>query len=96
MIFEDVHWIDPTTQELLDLIVDHVSELPVLVLIAFRPEYVAPWMGTPHVTALILSRLNRRRCVELVAHVPGSQTLPEGVQEEIAARTEGVPCSSRS
>ncbi len=91
MIFEDVHWIDPTTQELLDLIVDHVSELPVLVLIAFRPEYVAPWMGTPHVTALILSRLNRRRCVELVAHVPGSQTLPEGVQEEIAARTEGVP-----
>ena len=57
MVFEDVHWSDPTTRELLDLLIDRVSTLRVLVIITFRPEFTPPWVGHPHVTMLNLSRL---------------------------------------
>ena len=57
MVFEDVHWIDPTSLELLDLIVDRVPTLPVLLIITFRPEFAPPWIGRPHVTLLTLNRL---------------------------------------
>ena len=48
--YEDVHWIDPTTRELLDLVVDRVRRLPVLLLVTFRPEFQPPWTALPHVT----------------------------------------------
>ena len=51
-LYEDVHWIDPTTLELLGLMIERVQRLPVLVLITFRPEFSPPWTGQPHVTAL--------------------------------------------
>jgi len=53
---EDAHWIDPTSRELLDLMVDRVRRLPILLIITFRPEYQAPWAGQPHVTTFALSR----------------------------------------
>ena len=52
MVFEDVHWSDPTTRELLDLLIDRVPTLPVLLIITFRPEFTPPWVGRPHVTML--------------------------------------------
>ena len=52
MVFEDVHWSDPTTRELLDLLIDRVPTLRVLVIITFRPEFTPPWVGRPHVTLL--------------------------------------------
>jgi class 3 adenylate cyclase len=61
MVFEDVHWGDPTTREGLDLIVDRVPTLRVLVILTFRPEFTAPWVGRPHVSILSLNRLLHSR-----------------------------------
>jgi predicted ATPase len=57
MIFEDAHWIDPTSRDLIDLTVDRIRRLPVLLLVTFRPEFQPPWTGQPHVTTLALNRL---------------------------------------
>ena len=54
MVVEDVHWIDPSSRELLDLIIERAANLPVLLILTFRPEFQAPWNGLPQVTALIL------------------------------------------
>ena len=51
-LYEDAHWADPTTLDLLGRVVDHVRCLPVLVMVTFRPEFVAPWAGHGHVTTL--------------------------------------------
>ena len=61
-VFEDVHWIDPTLLELLDLMVDRVPTLPVLLVITFRPEFAPPWIGRPHVTLLTLSPAATPEC----------------------------------
>ena len=60
-LYEDVHWIDPSTLELLGLVIERVRQLPVLVLITFRPEFQPPWTGQAHVTTLTMSRLGRRQ-----------------------------------
>ena len=91
MVFEDVHWVDPTTQEVLELLVSRIARLPVLLLIAYRPEYVPRWSGEAHVTALSLNRLNRRLGAELADRVTGGKTLPAEVLEQIVAKTDGVP-----
>ena len=59
-VYEDVHWIDPSSRELLDLTVERVAQLPVLLVITFRPEFHRPWTGLAHVSTLSLSRLGRR------------------------------------
>ena len=59
MVFEDAHWIDPTSRELLDLIVERVRNLPVLLIVTFRPEFQSPWTGEAQVTMLALNRLDR-------------------------------------
>ena len=58
-VLEDLHWLDPTTGELFDLIVDQVQQLPVLLTATFRPDLAPPWMHFPHVSLLTLSRLDR-------------------------------------
>ncbi|MDQ0466726.1 DNA-binding winged helix-turn-helix (wHTH) protein/predicted ATPase [Caulobacter ginsengisoli] len=90
MIFEDAHWIDATSRDLLDLAVERVRGLPVLLIVTFRPEFKPPWTGQPHVTALALSRLDRRERISLVAQVAG-KALPAAVLDQIADRTDGVP-----
>ena len=60
MVFEDAHWIDPTSRELLDLTIERVCGLPVLLIVTFRPEFQPPWTGQPQVTMLALNRLDRR------------------------------------
>ena len=57
MVWEDLHWSDPTTRESLDLLIDRVPTLRVLVILTFRPEFTPPWIGRPHVTMLTLNRL---------------------------------------
>jgi predicted ATPase len=57
MVFEDAHWVDPTSRELMDLTFDRVRQLPVLLIVTFRPEFQHAWGGEPHVTALALNRL---------------------------------------
>src|SRR6516225_3270530 len=91
MLFEDLHWIDPTSLELLTAIVDRVQRLPVLLLVTTRPEFTPPWPSHAHVTALPLTRLSRRECVALVDRIADGKVLPDEVLEQILARTDGVP-----
>ena len=91
LTYEDVHWIDPTTQELLGLAIERIQRLPVLLLITFRPEFTPPWSGQPHVSALALTRLGRREGAAMVDRVVGDKALPDEVAAQIVAKTDGVP-----
>jgi class 3 adenylate cyclase/tetratricopeptide (TPR) repeat protein len=91
MVWEDVHWSDPTTREVLDLLIDRVPTLRVLATLTFRPEFTPPWIGRPHVTMLTLNRLPRRRGAEMIACVTGRKTLPKEISDQIVDRTDGVP-----
>ena len=90
-LYEDVYWSDPTTLELLDLVVERVQRLPALVLITFRPEFVPPWTGSPHITLLALTRLGRGQGAALVERLTGGKALPAEVVDQIVARADGVP-----
>ena len=90
-VLEDAHWFDPTSLELLGLILERVQRLPVLVIITFRLEMTPPWPSFPHVTALTLNRLARRAAAALVEQTSGGRRLPPAVVDEIVAKTEGVP-----
>jgi len=70
-VFEDAHWIDPTSRELLDLTIDRVAQLPVLLVITFRPEFQHPWSGQPHVKVMALNRLAGRDGALLVERLAG-------------------------
>jgi predicted ATPase len=91
MVFEDAHWIDPTSRELLDLTVERIRNLPVLLVVTFRPEFQPPWTGLPQVTMLALNRLDRHDRTALVAQIAGGKALPDEVVDQIAERTDGVP-----
>jgi tetratricopeptide (TPR) repeat protein len=91
MVWEDVHWSDPTTRESLDLLVDRVPKLRVLMILTFRLEFTPPWIGRPHVTMLTLNRLPRRQGAEMIGYVTGGKALPKEVAEQIIERTDGVP-----
>jgi len=91
MIFEDIHWIDPTSLELLAATVEHVPQLRVLLLITTRSEFTPPWPSYPHTTTIPLTRLNRRAGAALVERVTSGKKLPKEVTDEILVRTDGVP-----
>ncbi len=91
LAYEDVHWGDPTTEELLGLVIERVSRLPVLALITFRPEFTPPWPSQPHISALALSRLGRREGAAMVERVVRDKALPAEVAAQIVAKTDGVP-----
>jgi class 3 adenylate cyclase/predicted ATPase len=90
MIFEDAHWIDPTSRELLDLTVERVRNLSVLLIVTFRPEFNPLWSHEPHVATLVLNRLDRRDRAALVTQIAG-KALPDDVIAQIVERTDGVP-----
>ena len=91
MIFEDIHWADPTSLELFGRGVNRIASLPVLMVITFRPEFEPPWTGQPHVTALTLSRLTRREVEGLVDRVAGNNPMPANMLQEIIERSDGIP-----
>jgi predicted ATPase len=91
MVFEDAHWIDPTSRELLDLAVEHVRSLPVLLIVTFRPEFQPPWTGQPQVSMLALNRLDRHDRTVLVEQIASGKALPDDVIDQIVDRTDGVP-----
>jgi predicted ATPase len=90
MLFEDVHWADATSLEVLDLTVERVRALPVLAIFTFRPEYEAPWTGLSHITNIMLDRLAPAEVETLAGHVAG-RPLPPEVTAQIIAKTDGVP-----
>jgi class 3 adenylate cyclase/predicted ATPase len=91
MVLEDAHWLDPTSRELFDQIVDRLQDLPVLLVATFRPELSPPWTGFPHVTLLTLNRLPQAQVATLVDRITEGKVLPAEVLQHILARTEGVP-----
>jgi class 3 adenylate cyclase/tetratricopeptide (TPR) repeat protein len=91
IVFEDAHWIDPTSRELLDLTVDRVRRLPVLLVITFRPEFQPAWVGRSHVTSLALNRLSERDGAVLAQKLAGNVALTPDIVAKIVERTDGVP-----
>jgi tetratricopeptide (TPR) repeat protein len=91
MVYEDAHWLDPTSLDLLDRTVAHAPDLPLLLLITFRPEFQQTWVGQPHVTMLPLSRLGRRDSAGMLNGFTNGKALPDAVVEQVLERTDGVP-----
>jgi class 3 adenylate cyclase/predicted ATPase/ABC-type transport system involved in cytochrome c biogenesis ATPase subunit len=91
LLFEDAHWADATSLELLDLTVERVRQLPVLALLTFRSEFEPPWVGLPNVSILTLGRLDHNDVESMVARVTGGRVLPAEVMKEIVDKTDGNP-----
>jgi class 3 adenylate cyclase/predicted ATPase len=91
MVFEDVQWIDPTTSELLGLVIDRIQTLPVLLVITHRPDFVPPWTGHAHLTTLSLNRLSHAQRVAMIERVTGGKKLPREVLDHIIDKTDGIP-----
>lgn len=91
MIFEDLHWVDPSTLGCLGLLVERVSSLPVVLVMSSRPEFEPPWGRRGHVTELGLSRLSRSESQAILCRQTGGKPLPDSVMAEIVAKTDGVP-----
>jgi class 3 adenylate cyclase/predicted ATPase len=91
IVFEDAHWIDPTSQELLDLLVDRVRNRSILVVITCRSEFQPGWYALSHNTTLTLNRLSLQLRTLLVERVAGAKKLPKELIDEITVKTDGVP-----
>ncbi len=91
LLFEDAHWADPTTLEVLDLLIDRVRNVPLLVVLTLRPEFQSRWSDQGHVGALNLSKLTRAESAAMVSALAGGKALPAGLHEQILTRTDGVP-----
>ncbi|MGY3355058.1 class 3 adenylate cyclase [Bradyrhizobium sp. GM0.4] len=91
MIFEDVHWIDPTSLEVLGRVVDQIPTLRVLLSVTFRPEFNPPWIGRSYVTALTINRLGQRDIDAIIEHLVGNKGLPASIRQDIIERTDGIP-----
>jgi predicted ATPase/class 3 adenylate cyclase len=91
MIFEDVHWIDPTSLEALGRGIGRNQGLGALLIITYRPEFEPPWTGQPHVTSLTLNRLPQREIATLIDRMRGNKPLPESITQDIIERTDGIP-----
>jgi class 3 adenylate cyclase/tetratricopeptide (TPR) repeat protein len=91
MIFEDAHWVDPTSLEALSRTVDRMRDLSVLLIVTYRNEFDPPWVGQPHVTTLTINRLARREIAAMIDCVTGNKSLPPSIRQDILERTDGVP-----
>ena len=91
MIFEDAHWSDPTSLEVLGRIVDRIRTLRVLLIVTFRPEFEPPWIGRPYVTTLTINRLAERDISAMIDGVVGNKLLPANIRQDIIERTDGIP-----
>ena len=91
MLFEDAHWSDPTSLEVLGSTINRLQDQAVLLVITFRPMFEPPWTGHGHVVAQSLGRLGRRQGAEIITRVTGGKTLPGEVLDQIVAKTDGVP-----
>lgn len=91
MIFEDMHWADQTTLELLDRIVEQLRRLRMLLVVTSRPDLQPAWIDRPQVSMHLLNRLDRQHMDALINGVAGEQRMPEAMREQIMAHSDGVP-----
>jgi predicted ATPase len=90
MVFEDAHWIDPTSHEVLDQLIDRIANLPMLLIVTYRPEFTAPWSTRAYATTIMLNALARAAAAEMVEQIAG-RVMPEAVCSQIIDRADGVP-----
>jgi class 3 adenylate cyclase/predicted ATPase len=90
-VIEDLHWVDPSTLELLSLLVDQGPTARILVLLTFRPDFTPPWTGRAHLTQVTLPRLPHRQAAEMTGRVAHGKALPAEVVDQVVAKTDGVP-----
>jgi class 3 adenylate cyclase len=90
-VMEDLHWVDPSTLELLSLLVDQGPTARILALLTFRPDFSPPWTGRSHLTQVTLHRLPRQPVAEMIGQIAHGKVLPTAVVEQIVAKTDGVP-----
>ena len=91
LLFEDAHWADPTTLEVLDLLIDRMKSVPLLVVLTHRPEFQSRWSAQGHVGALTLSKLTRVQSAAMVSTLAGGKALPAALLEQVLIKTDGVP-----
>ncbi|MFM0367642.1 guanylate cyclase, partial [Paraburkholderia sediminicola] len=91
ILFDDVHWVDPSSLEALDHVVDRIATLPVLLIVTFRPEFVSPWNGRSEVMLLTLNRLPPRQRAEMIERVTLGKALPKEITDRIIEHTDGIP-----
>jgi class 3 adenylate cyclase len=91
VVFEDVHWIDPTSLEALDQVIAGIETRRILMIVTFRPEFEPQWGAHSHVTLHSLNRLGRRQSGLLVERVTGDKPLPDELRDQIISKTDGVP-----
>jgi class 3 adenylate cyclase/predicted ATPase len=91
MIFEDAHWADPTSLEAFGRVVDRIPTLRVLLLVTFRPEFDAPWVGRPYVTSLTINRLAEHEASAMIDRIGGDSQLSASIRQDIIERTDGIP-----
>src|SRR6516164_9867695 len=91
MAFEDAHWADPTSLEAFGGVVDRIRTLRVLLLVTFRPEFEAPWIGRPYVTALMINRLAEHEAGAMIDRIVGNRLLSASIRQDIIERTDGIP-----
>src|SRR5262249_19983789 len=90
-VWEDLHWVDPSTLEFLELLINQDSTARILTLLTFRPEFTPPWTLRSHLTQLTLSRLPREQIEVMVESVTGGKALPTEVMQQVVSKTDGVP-----
>ena len=91
VVWEDLHWADPSTLETLGLFVDQAPTARMLHVLTFRPEFKPPWPTRSHLTPITLNRLERSQVETLVRRLAGGQRLPEELVSHIVGKTDGVP-----
>src|SRR5262249_30386141 len=91
MIFEDAQWADPTSLEAFSQVVDRIRTLRVMLLVTFRPEFDAPWIGRPYVTARIINRLAEHEASAIIDRIVGNKQLSASIRQDIIERTDGIP-----
>jgi class 3 adenylate cyclase/predicted ATPase len=89
--WEDLHWADPSTLEMLALVLEQTPTVPMLHVLTARPEFAPPWPTRSHMTPITLNRLERPQVEVLITHLAGGKPLPAEVVQHIVAKTDGVP-----
>jgi class 3 adenylate cyclase/predicted ATPase len=91
VVVEDLHWVDASTRELLGTLLERIADIPILLLLTFRPDFVSTWTLHGHISTLPLARLSAEQSALLALGVIGGKVLPAHVVEQVVQRTDGVP-----
>ena len=91
MLFEDAHWADASSLELLDKTIGQLTNLPVLLIVSFRPEFQPPWVGLAVASLITLRRLTQKQAAQLAEGIVVERILSPALLERIVTQTDGVP-----